>query len=151
MCASKVICKTRYDRSGLITSRFCLRPVPDLHDRPSSKERQNILAYAVDMGIRHFDTARCYGDGLAERELGQFLRGRRDGLIVATKYGLPADPLIKSPLPIAQPLRALRKLTRHIGLQRRTPHELTAAALRQSIERSLRALRVDAIQILVSA
>jgi hypothetical protein len=102
----------------------------------------------VELGFRHFDAARSYGDGMAERELGRFLRGRRGGLIVATKYGLPADPLIEALPLIAQPIRAARKLTRQMGLKRRALPELTGAHLRQSIEQSLRALRVDVIDIL---
>ena len=143
----KVIPSVRYNRSGLTTSRLAFG-LSRLHHVPSSKERQSLLAYAVEMGFRHFDAARCYGDGLAERELGWFLRGRRDGLIVATKYGLPANSLIEALLPIGLPLRAARKLARQIGLKQRTPPQLTAAHLRQSIEQSLRALRVDVIDIL---
>lgn len=142
-----VVPSVRYDRSGLTTSRLAFG-LSRLHHVPSSKERQSLLAYAAEVGVRHFDAARCYGDGLAERELGRFLRGRRDGLIVATKFGLPADPLIEALLPIAQPLRAARKLARQIGLKPRTSPALTAAHLRQSIEQSLHALRVDVIDIL---
>jgi D-threo-aldose 1-dehydrogenase len=136
-----------YDRSGLTTSRLALG-LSRLHHIPSSNERQSLLAYAVEMGFRHFDTARWYGEGLAEKELGRFLRGRRDGLIVATKFGLPSDSLIEALLPIAQPLRAARKLARQIGLNPRMPPPLTAALFRQNIERSLHVLRVDVIDIL---
>jgi aryl-alcohol dehydrogenase-like predicted oxidoreductase len=137
----------RYNRSGLTTSRLAFG-LSRLHHLPSSKERQDLLAYAVEMGFRHFDAARSYGDGLAERELGRLLRNRRDGLIVATKFGLPANPLIEAVLPIAQPLRAARKLARQIGLKSQTSPALTAAYLRRSIEQSLHALGVDVIDIL---
>ena len=80
--------------------------------------------------------------------LGRFLRGRRDGLIIATKYGLPANLLIEALLPIAEPFRAVRKLARQIGLTPRMPPKMTAAHFRQSIEQSLNALRVDVIDIL---
>jgi aryl-alcohol dehydrogenase-like predicted oxidoreductase len=135
-----------YERSGLATSRLAFG-LSRLHHLSSSQERQNLLACAVDVGILHFDVARCYGDGLAERELGRFFRGRRNGLIVATKYGLPASSLIEVLLPIAPPFRAARKLAQQIGIARPVPPELTAAGLRQSLEKSLRALRVDAIDI----
>jgi D-threo-aldose 1-dehydrogenase len=137
----------RYERSGLTTSRLAFG-LSRLHHLSSTKERQSLLAYAVEMGILHFDVARCYGDGLAEKELGRFLRGRRDGLVVATKYGLPASSLIEALYPIAQRLRAARKLGRQIDLARPTPPALTASRLRQSVEQSLHALRVDVIDIL---
>lgn len=62
-------------------------------------DRQRLLALAVDCGICHFDTAPVYGDGLAERELGRFLKGRRSGLLIATKYGVAPDPIIAA-LPV---------------------------------------------------
>lgn len=39
---------------------------------PSKKERMAVLAGAMDSGITHFDTARMYGLGMAEAELGAF-------------------------------------------------------------------------------
>jgi len=38
-------------------------------------------------GIQHFDTAVSYTDGQSERLLGQFAKGNRDNLFVATKLG----------------------------------------------------------------
>jgi aryl-alcohol dehydrogenase-like predicted oxidoreductase len=40
---------------------------------------------ALDAGINFFDNAPMYGDGEAERRLGEALRGQRDRAIVATK------------------------------------------------------------------
>lgn len=40
---------------------------------------------AVDAGINLFDTAEKYGNGEAERVLGEALKGRRDKVLVATK------------------------------------------------------------------
>ena len=49
---------------------------------------------ALDTGITLVDTADVYGDGSVEEFLGAALRGRRDGVVLATKVGLPmnADP-----------------------------------------------------------
>lgn len=41
-------------------------------------------------GVRHWDTAIAYGDGHSERLLGEFLRGRRDEVCLATK-GVPGE------------------------------------------------------------
>jgi aryl-alcohol dehydrogenase-like predicted oxidoreductase len=42
---------------------------------------------AMDCGITLFDTAHSYGTGESERLLGQALRGRRDEVVIATKFG----------------------------------------------------------------
>jgi aryl-alcohol dehydrogenase-like predicted oxidoreductase len=42
---------------------------------------------ALDAGVTFFDTADVYGTGHAERILGQALRGRRDRVVIATKWG----------------------------------------------------------------
>ena len=107
-----------------------------------------MLAHAADLGIRHFDAARNYGDGLAEAALGRFLSGWRSEFIVATKFGLPANRLIEAVPLAAQPLRAVRSIARRAGLGSPTSPNLTAVGLRASVERSLRALRLDYIDIL---
>jgi aryl-alcohol dehydrogenase-like predicted oxidoreductase len=42
---------------------------------------------ALEMGINFFDTADVYGSGHSERILGQALAGRRDQVVIATKFG----------------------------------------------------------------
>ena len=137
----------RFARSGLKTSRLGLG-LSRLHYLSSTGERQNLLARAADLGIRHFDTARSYGDGLAEAELGRFLSGRRNSFIVATKFGLAANPLIEAVPFAGQPLRAFRSIARRVGLAPTIRRPLTAAGLRASVVRSLRALRFEFIDIL---
>jgi aryl-alcohol dehydrogenase-like predicted oxidoreductase len=55
---------------------------------------RNIVAAALDQGINFFDTADEYGDGRSEEVLGKALQGRRDEVIIATKFGsrLANDP-----------------------------------------------------------
>jgi aryl-alcohol dehydrogenase-like predicted oxidoreductase len=45
----------------------------------------------TDAGGTFLDTADIYTGGTSERLLGQFLRGRRDHYVVATKYGISTD------------------------------------------------------------
>ena len=59
-----------------------------LHHVFSSKDRQNILLTALDAGLSHFDTSPYYGYGLAEQDLGTFLKGKRARVTIATKAGL---------------------------------------------------------------
>jgi aryl-alcohol dehydrogenase-like predicted oxidoreductase len=42
---------------------------------------------ALELGINFFDTANVYGDGHSERVLGMALAGRRDQVVIATKFG----------------------------------------------------------------
>jgi aryl-alcohol dehydrogenase-like predicted oxidoreductase len=42
---------------------------------------------AIDLGVTFFDTADVYGTGHSERVLGQALRGIRDHVVIATKFG----------------------------------------------------------------
>jgi aryl-alcohol dehydrogenase-like predicted oxidoreductase len=48
---------------------------------------------AIDLGVTFFDVAPSYGDGRAERVLGDGLQGRRDDLTVMTKVNLAPEQL----------------------------------------------------------
>lgn len=56
------------------------------HDIPSEAEARALLEFAYELGIRYFDTAPSYGDGVSEERLGRFVRGLSD-VVVATKFG----------------------------------------------------------------
>jgi aryl-alcohol dehydrogenase-like predicted oxidoreductase len=43
---------------------------------------------ALDLGVTHIDTAEVYGPFLSEEILGEAVRGRRDEVVIATKFGL---------------------------------------------------------------
>ena len=47
-----------------------------------------VVDAALDAGITFFDTADIYGGGDSERFLGEVLQGRRDRVILATKFGM---------------------------------------------------------------
>ncbi|HEV2446001.1 MAG TPA: aldo/keto reductase, partial [Candidatus Sulfopaludibacter sp.] len=61
------------------------RPVPD------EGEARALLEFAYELGIRCFDTAPSYGDGVSEERLGGFLKSltaeQRAGVTAATKMG----------------------------------------------------------------
>ena len=46
------------------------------------------ISAAIDCGVTLFDTADCYGLGESERLLGKALRGRRDDVVIASKFGV---------------------------------------------------------------
>lgn len=46
------------------------------------------LEHAFAKGVTHFDTADTYGIGHNEELLGKFLKGKRDRVVIATKFGI---------------------------------------------------------------
>lgn len=50
------------------------------------------LATALDRGIDFLDTADMYGSGHNEELIGRFLKGRRDRVVLATKFGIVRNP-----------------------------------------------------------
>lgn len=57
-----------------------------------TEESRRIFAAYVDRGGNFIDTANRYADGNSERLLGQFVAGRRDDVVIATKYSLSMQP-----------------------------------------------------------
>jgi aryl-alcohol dehydrogenase-like predicted oxidoreductase len=49
------------------------------------------IHYAIEAGVNFFDTAANYGCGHSEKILGQAVAGRRDKVILATKFGYMID------------------------------------------------------------
>jgi aryl-alcohol dehydrogenase-like predicted oxidoreductase len=47
-----------------------------------------VVDAALEEGITFFDTADIYGRGLSEEYLGEVLQGRRDQVVLATKFGM---------------------------------------------------------------
>jgi aryl-alcohol dehydrogenase-like predicted oxidoreductase len=50
-----------------------------------------VVDAAVDAGVTFFDTADTYGGTRSEELLGRALTGRRDEVVLATKFGVPID------------------------------------------------------------
>jgi D-threo-aldose 1-dehydrogenase len=71
-------------------------PLGNLFYGVSDEQARATVAAAWDAGVRYFDTAPYYGLGLAERRLGEALRGRpREDYVLSTKVGrlvVPAGP-----------------------------------------------------------
>ncbi len=81
-----------------------------------------IVDAALDAGIAFFDTADRYGgSGGSEIALGKALRGRRDQVVIATKFGMPMGD----------------------GVERRGTREY----IRRAIEASLRRLQTDFVDL----
>ena len=79
----------------------------------------------MDLGITLFDTADVYGAGHGEEVLGRAIAGRRDHLIVATKFGKKFDSQSKN----------------------RLEEDASPEYIRQACEASLRRLNTDVIDL----
>jgi aryl-alcohol dehydrogenase-like predicted oxidoreductase len=78
---------------------------------------------AIDMGVTFFDTAQIYGPFQNEELVGEAIKGKRDGLVIATKFGFRFDG---------------NKITGVDG---------SAANARASVEGSLKRLGIDCIDL----
>lgn len=58
----------------------------------SKQEGVALIHAAVERGVTFFDTAEVYGPFVNEELVGEALRGIRDQVIVATKFGFDVDP-----------------------------------------------------------
>src|ERR1700690_1778760 len=99
------------------------------------------MGTAWDEGITLFDTARSYGYGEAEAVLGEFLSGKRERAVVATKFGIApqqlsglkraAVPMVRAALQVP----GVRGLLRRGGGARQVEYgEFTVTGLRASLE-----------------
>ena len=73
-------------RSSLWAHRLVLGAM-NFGRRTPEAESRKIIDRALELGIRHFDTANAYNDGESERVLGRALEGRRCDVVIATKVG----------------------------------------------------------------
>lgn len=65
---------------------------PDGWGTVDDEESVAAISRAFDLGVTFFDTADVYGAGHSEQVLGRALSGRRDDVVIATKFGYTFDP-----------------------------------------------------------
>lgn len=81
--------------TGLRVSAFALGTANfGAHGNPDRNEAIRAIHLAIDAGINFFDSADAYSNGEAEQILGAALQGRREHVVVASKFGSPvgSDP-----------------------------------------------------------
>lgn len=86
---------------------------------------------AIELGANFFDTAANYGCGHSERILGQAVKGRRDQVVVATKFGYEVDEANKNVSPYGE----------------KEEDSNVAGHLRADVEASLKRLDTDYIDV----
>lgn len=116
----------------------------------SRRQRLRILEAAFESGITHFDTAPIYGLGESERTLGQFLRSRRAGVTLVTKFGLKPSAMARRLAGlqgIGRKVFALLPAVRRVAARNTAPlyakPDFSPSEVQTALERSLRALRTD--------
>jgi aryl-alcohol dehydrogenase-like predicted oxidoreductase len=65
------------------------------------QEAERAIRRALDLGVSFFDTAGSYGAGQSERILGTALQGRRQEVVLATKFGVRVDEAARTASRIA--------------------------------------------------
>jgi hypothetical protein len=76
-------------RSGLSVSALGLgcSGMSSGYGVPDDAESTRTIHRAIELGVTLFDTSDAYGNGRNELLLGQAIRDRRDGLVIASKFG----------------------------------------------------------------
>jgi len=94
-------------------------------------ESTRAIHAALELGANLFDTAANYGAGHSERILGAALQGRRDQVVIATKFGYDVD-------------EAAREIRHYDAV---TEESDVASRLRADLEKSLRRLGTDYVDV----
>jgi len=131
--------QTIIENTEISVSRLALGTA-SFHHLFSSKQRQKLLEVAASVGITHFDTSPYYGFGLAETDLGVFLRGQRSAFTVTTKVGLYPWGPASSRMVSVWGLKALGKLVPTVSLP---VVNWQVKRARASLHQSLKRLKTD--------
>jgi aryl-alcohol dehydrogenase-like predicted oxidoreductase len=91
-----------------------------------------VLNHALDRGVTLVDTSDAYGAGANEELVGRAIAGRRDDVVLSTKWGI-------SPGEHATPARISFEIT--------IPIDARPERARPALEASLRRLRVDSVDL----
>ncbi|MDA8332117.1 MAG: aldo/keto reductase, partial [Candidatus Dormibacteraeota bacterium] len=85
--------RRRLGRQGLVVSSVGLGCMSMSQSYGPADETESLatLDRALGLGVDFWDTADAYGEGHNERLLGRALAGRRESVVLATKFGIVHD------------------------------------------------------------
>lgn len=63
-----------------------------IYGTANDAESEELIRYAIDQGVDHLDSSDMYGWGHNEEVLGRALKGRRDRVVLASKFGQTQNP-----------------------------------------------------------
>jgi len=81
-------------KGGLTVSAIGLgcMSLSGIYGSADDAESEKLIQHAIAQGVDHFDSSDMYGWGHNETVLGRALKGRRDQVVVATKFGQTQRP-----------------------------------------------------------
>ena len=117
----------------------------------SKKIALRALNDAFDLGINYFDTARSYGYGQSEAILGEFVRGKRDGVVLTSKFGISPPKPFPFMSQVKDAVRFIKKIAPGISQQAINAYSnsnvsrpsITPRLVIETLERSLAELKTD--------
>lgn len=85
--------KRKLGSCGLVVSELGLgcMGMSQMYGTPNDAESLSTIHHALDKGVTFFDTAEMYGPYTNEELLGKALKGNRDKVVIATKFGFRID------------------------------------------------------------
>lgn len=121
-----MLAKRQLGQQGLAVSALGLgcMGMSQSYGVPDAAESIATIHRALDLGVNFFDTAEIYGPFTNEALLGRALQGRRDEIIIATKFGFQIEN------------------GKSVGVNSKPAH------IRKAVEGSLQRLNTDRIDLL---
>ncbi len=82
--------KRKFGNSDMMISQLGLgcMGMSEFYGNQSEADSIKVIHYAIEAGINFLDTADMYGVGENEKLVGKALKGKRDKVIIATKFGV---------------------------------------------------------------
>ena len=120
-----------------------------------AKTARRAIDCAIDHDINHFDLARSYGYGEAERFVGEVLKDKRHEVVITSKFGITANwkaQLLRPTKPVLRAVLAMIKKqkagvaqpkNKNIAGSMHNHIPINGKTMRQNLEKSLTSLGTD--------